>query len=326
MDRLKELLGPGYRVEKLGEGWRVYEDKWEFVRCKSTLNKYYTGGKIYPVKAVKKDKVYTTFNDWGHTFDCLFKVCTEHATEAEYVAQLEAKAKELYGEVKVGDVFDRSHMGFTRDGLISVCEHNKGWEYSKIYDSFSFGGILMYEKGKWAKKMQVCTYAFLDNETLRISVPGLNLTKYDWLISKWVLELRDRINEEGYKPGHREGYGDHMMDAFRFSVANLIKEQKGGVVEPDPWEGIRFARCKVNSSASFTKGKVYEIQGDIDDTGCFIDDKGDRNGWIYNRISFDPVAVEIEEADGFYTIRGNGKKFRGTWDDFRKNMDKFFSL
>lgn len=76
------------------------------------------------------------------------------STESAYVEQQEAKALELYGEIKDGDRFDRSEMGFENPQTIdSLNETSRGWCYPKEDDQLYFGDLCLYNKGEWAKKI-----------------------------------------------------------------------------------------------------------------------------------------------------------------------------
>ena len=100
------------------------KDEWEGVEFVTCL------GSIYRIENVPKNKLF------------LYKPSTQQA----YVDQLKAKAFELYGEIKEGDMFtDWDGNKFCIDIL--------GFQYRKKHDALSFGGWLIYSEGKWATRV-----------------------------------------------------------------------------------------------------------------------------------------------------------------------------
>src|SRR5690606_31434373 len=96
----------------------------------------------------------------------LFPEKCKPSTEAAYVEQLKAKAKELYGEIKDGDVFDRREIcsgGTIRDVFH---DYNKEYSYSKHNDTLYLGSLGIYKQGKWAKKVEEPIKANISSFTL----------------------------------------------------------------------------------------------------------------------------------------------------------------
>lgn len=160
IDKLREKLGSEYSVKREGNLVAVeLADIWdgvEFAECVEYCKGSRTGkeiikGQIYRIKDLfKRELVYVDGFEYGWPV-IFFKPSTESA----YVEQLKSKAHELYGEIKDGDWFDRSDMGFEdnhRIGKVLLSVH--GWDYSKIDDKLYFGTICIYQQGKWAKKIE----------------------------------------------------------------------------------------------------------------------------------------------------------------------------
>jgi hypothetical protein len=140
IDRLKEKLGDEFELvtQSREENDKFFvviakkKDPWEGVEfAESTWS-----GNILPVNQI---------DDFENSHIIYFKP----STEAAYVEQLKAKAKELYGEIKEGDEFD-----FPPDGVYTVENGPLQWDYDKFNDCFVLNGHAMYWKGKWAKKIE----------------------------------------------------------------------------------------------------------------------------------------------------------------------------
>lgn len=74
------------------------------------------------------------------------------STEQAYIDYLKAKSFKLYWEIKEGDRFDCSIMGYSKDTSI-LLSSNPEWDYRKISDELNFEGFAIYKAGKWAKKL-----------------------------------------------------------------------------------------------------------------------------------------------------------------------------
>jgi hypothetical protein len=135
-------------------------DPWdgvEFAECINNRNScVYTNGKIYPIVSVVDNYVYTLFDDEFYPKNGRHKDFMKPSTEAAYVSQLKSKAKELYGEIKEGDEFDRTSVN-PRWGVVKMEMSEKrglGFNYDKADDSLYFGKYAIYSKGQWAKKVE----------------------------------------------------------------------------------------------------------------------------------------------------------------------------
>jgi len=159
IEKLREKLGDGFEVTA-GYNCAVItvKDIWkgvEFAECVeyhkgSRTGKEIIKGQIYRIKDwFKRELVYCDGFEYGWPVR-FFKP----SIEAAYVEQLKAKAKELYGDIKDGDRFDRIDMEFEdnhRIGEVRLSVH--GWDYYKSDDKLYFGTICIYQQGKWAKKI-----------------------------------------------------------------------------------------------------------------------------------------------------------------------------
>ncbi len=162
IEKLREKLGSEYSVKRLNGAVAVeLVDIWEgveFAECVADVKvdmygKEIRKGQIYPiVDWFKREVIYVDKDELGWQ--------SKHfkpSTEADYVEQLKSKAHELYGEIKDGDRFDYSEL------YSGVCDETidpmDEWTYYKYHDSLftaseSRGGILIYNQGKWAKKIE----------------------------------------------------------------------------------------------------------------------------------------------------------------------------
>lgn len=74
------------------------------------------------------------------------------STESAYFEQLKAKAKELFGEIKEADRFERDYVKDEKFRIIET-ESPLVFKYHKEHDALTFGGVGIYTKGFWAKKL-----------------------------------------------------------------------------------------------------------------------------------------------------------------------------
>lgn len=160
IEKLREKLGPEYSVKRQNGAVTVeLADIWkgvEFAECVSDVKvdrygKEIAKGQIYRILDwFKREAIYIDKDELGWQ--------SKHfkpSTEAAYVEQLKAKAKELYGEIKDGDRFDRIDMGFEDNHRIGeVSMSFNGCDYSKSDDNLYLGTMCIYQQGKWAKKVE----------------------------------------------------------------------------------------------------------------------------------------------------------------------------
>jgi hypothetical protein len=164
IDRLKEICEKeGFEIELSSPWYQTYriikKDPWEgveFAECviSDALGRY-TPGQIYPGK-IDGDYFYTMFDN-NKFSNGRNKSHFKPSTEADYVSQLKEKAKELYGEIKKGDVFERNWLEDKMDiqreiGLFK--NQNLSFEYLKDTDTLMFAGVIIYDQGQWAKKIE----------------------------------------------------------------------------------------------------------------------------------------------------------------------------
>lgn len=121
------------------------KDEWEGVEF--AMSKY--NCEIYPIKDIE------------------MKSAFQPAFEEQYVEQLKAKAKKLYGKIKNGDRFERKHMVNLIDFKIHIPYDGASFHYYKKEDYLSLFGYIIYQQGKWAKKIETTQYVkweFGENE------------------------------------------------------------------------------------------------------------------------------------------------------------------
>jgi len=91
------------------------------------------------------------------------------STEQAYIDQLKAKAFELYGDIKEGDRFDRTaiNIGWGHNVAMEKDPFNRFfWKYDKSNDTFFIGKYGIYQKGKWAKKIEKVRVDYKSSKSL----------------------------------------------------------------------------------------------------------------------------------------------------------------
>jgi hypothetical protein len=168
LERLKKLLeGTEFDVDDSDSVHALVKSKdpWEgveFVECITDKANNFRKGKVYrlvPGKNIKgpnsiytedkKSGIYGTASTLGLGGTML---CFNPSTEEAYVNQLKDKAFELYGDIKDGDFFEFPEQIKCSISLESK-DYSSNWNYTKIYDNLRLHGFILYEKGKWAKKL-----------------------------------------------------------------------------------------------------------------------------------------------------------------------------
>ena len=120
---------------------------------------------VYKVKS-KTETHIICFN--GPT---IWKTEFDPSTQQAYEEQLKANAFDLYGDIKLGDSFDRLGLKFLDISLpqiivIGAYVGLKDFVYFKSNDSLEFDGYIIYQKGKWAKKLP---------KRIEVKLAGLNV-------------------------------------------------------------------------------------------------------------------------------------------------------
>jgi hypothetical protein len=176
LERLKKLLkGTEFEI-KAGDNvfaCITVKDHWEgveFVECTTDPRYNFKRGKVYRlVPGANIGRGNCIYTEDGETGSCLgiggTKKNFNPSTEEAYVDQLKAKAFELFGEIKDGDRFDRSSMGFVVKQGNDEVKNLEPFFYFKDHDQLWKGGLCIYNKGQWAKKLPK-----------RIEVLGLGIT------------------------------------------------------------------------------------------------------------------------------------------------------
>jgi hypothetical protein len=132
------------------------KDEWvgvEFAEC-VLKSLSYTVGLIYPIKCKTITCIETKIDDFNNE-NSQDKMFFKPSTESAYVEQLKAKAFELFGEILDELDFFRTKIDRSNLSGINISESNIGLTYFKHpKDSLYFNGFLIYEKGKWAKRVK----------------------------------------------------------------------------------------------------------------------------------------------------------------------------
>jgi len=189
LERLKNLLkGTEFEVETTSLDFAFVAVKdWEgveFVECKTDRSDIFKRGKVYrlvPGMDIEgRDCIYDSENTEGSAYGLggtkkNFKPSTEQA----YFEQLKAKAFELYGEIKDGDLFQD-------EGCAKFEIDNAGFKYKKESDSLYVGRWVIYFKGQWAKKLP---------KRITISELGINFNNNEAAYKKAMLIGKETVNE-----------------------------------------------------------------------------------------------------------------------------------
>jgi len=75
------------------------------------------------------------------------------STESAYIEQLKSECFKRFSEIKEGDRFDRSEIKEPAIDDIGKCSYTD-FRYFKDDDSLEFGGIVIYQSGKWATRVK----------------------------------------------------------------------------------------------------------------------------------------------------------------------------
>jgi hypothetical protein len=146
----------------------VLEQDWEGVEFFKSLmesDEYYIKHKIYRASQISGDAVcFIDENKDDHkiTTDYLYENFRP-STEQAYKEQLIKEAKERFGEIKGGDVF------FSVNNLTYTTLNNIGFSYFNRFDRLTFGGVTIYEKGKWSERVEE-----KQKEVREIIINGIN--------------------------------------------------------------------------------------------------------------------------------------------------------
>lgn len=132
----------------------------------------------------------------------LFPENCKPSTESDYVEQLKAKAKELYGEIKDGDRFDRRDLCVGGGVDDAMCDSYKGFNYSKHNDTLYFGKFSIYSEGKWVKKI---------NEPIKANITSFILSNP---YSTIVFTTSHRIKEGQVDAKEFKNHIEESIEAF----------------------------------------------------------------------------------------------------------------
>ena len=98
----------------------------------------------------------------------------EPSTEEAYVDQLKGIARERYGEIKDGDMFDIGPLFYGIESQLLerriVLDETGKYSYHSEDDVLSLHGFFLYKQGKWAKKVDKArVVSFLYNDSDKLS-------------------------------------------------------------------------------------------------------------------------------------------------------------
>jgi hypothetical protein len=106
-------------------------------------------GFIFKIYKKEGERFYDCNGKWESISRC------SPSTESAYIDQLKKEAFERFGQIKNGDKFKRGWLD-ERDTWPEIAEIDntlRGFDYNKQHDQLNFRGTCIYEKGKWAKKV-----------------------------------------------------------------------------------------------------------------------------------------------------------------------------
>jgi hypothetical protein len=109
-------------------------------------------GYIYKVHSIESMITYIDrHNSYGYYYSRCYKEMVKPSTEQEYVEQLKKEAFERFGLKEVGDQFFINNSYGT---IPNLCGKSDYYDYDKKTDSLFYKGVLLYQKGKWAEKVE----------------------------------------------------------------------------------------------------------------------------------------------------------------------------
>lgn len=245
------------------------------------------------------------------------------ASEEQYVEQLRVRAFHLYGGINESDTFENP------EGGKSYFCSGDFFKYLKEQDQLMLGQILLYDKGKWAKRVPkdiwegVEFYQTQTNNTIhKITLDFKNIMAYG--IKLWVLPSTEEAYIEQLKTKVFELFGEikehdkfeepsgnvdtysykdiaypkwnyvKQFDELFYHSILLYKEGKWAKrFERDIWKGVEFAEfIGLDRPNQFTEGKVYKINAGLGERHFVIDDQNNGNGFLNNGINFKPSTEE----------------------------------
>jgi hypothetical protein len=132
------------------------KDIWDGVEFAKCINngdsRCFTVGRIYPLLDVYEYELSFRLDDEG-TRNGWDKEYFKPSTEQAYIEQLKKEAYDRFGKIKKYDKFQCVNSDYVAEIFI-IDEDNVRFEYDKESDSLLFNGFLIYEKGKWSKKIE----------------------------------------------------------------------------------------------------------------------------------------------------------------------------
>ena len=123
------------------------KDKWGGVEFVEVLS-----ADIRQISEIEVDhngrkRIWNTTGRWAFDYEC------KPSTEQAYIEQLKKEAFERFGEIKDGDWFDCSSIGYRSKCSISL-KARPVWSYDKKRDELELNGFSFYKQGKWAERVK----------------------------------------------------------------------------------------------------------------------------------------------------------------------------
>ena len=157
---LKQRVGKDYRVimTNYPKVQVIVEKVDPFEDAKYVRERY--SNIVRKVKGFDKDWLFTTSGIGVR------KSHAEIVTETIYIDYLISKSKSLFGEIENGDEFEDINGIKTKTLLYSY----SSFIYNNRYDQLFYGDVILYQAGKWAKRI---------NQKVEVLLSGFNVKHYE---------------------------------------------------------------------------------------------------------------------------------------------------
>ena len=189
----------------------VKKDPWEGVEFAEYLFPWPDQRDHFKVKQITEKMVIATDGTE------MFKDNCKPSTQDAYEEQLKRIAKEKFGDIKEGDRFDCSPLGYNPNASI-ILSDIPNWEYNKKIDEFCLDGFPFYKQGKWAERVKE-TYKFTEEDLKKAIAAAWMMGQKE---SNNLTDCMDLIIESLKKELHIEVKNRH----FR-----TVKNQYGQIVD-----------------------------------------------------------------------------------------------
>lgn len=154
----------------------------------------FTKNKIYKVNGVLGNRL-NICNDNSGCKNGWQKIYFKPSTERAYIEQLKKDAFERFGEIKYGDLFDRSSLlDFKDTKSIGDCYGFEGFRYYKENDGLDFNGTCIYKQGKWATRVKERVKVY-PKDILTMSSPFGFGTEFKFALANRYIKDLDQFKE-----------------------------------------------------------------------------------------------------------------------------------